>query len=54
CGVCLSRQSHDVMRCNSPTLWNGKPARSRRDSKGHITNPRGQALCVEWQRPRSC
>jgi len=54
CGICLSRQPHRVSECNLPNLWNGDPARCRRFPNKGITNPRGQRICVEWQRPHGC
>ncbi|KAI0309487.1 hypothetical protein OF83DRAFT_1032176, partial [Amylostereum chailletii] len=54
CAICLSRQSHEVARCQAPTMWNGSASRCRRSNKGAVIDPKGRELCLDWQRPRGC
>jgi len=54
CTICLGRYPHDIFNCKLCTLWDGSPARCKKNSQGRLVNPAGNILCSDWQRPNSC
>lgn len=54
CTLCLGRHRHDISACTATTLWDGSPARCRRNEKGRLVNPNGFVICNDWQRPNGC
>ena len=54
CPQCLGRDPHAVNRCRAKELWDGSPARCRRNSEGSLVNPKGLFVCTDWQRPLGC
>ncbi|EDR09985.1 uncharacterized protein LACBIDRAFT_318400 [Laccaria bicolor S238N-H82] len=54
CTICLGRGPHNVFKCESDTLWDGTPARCKKNSNGRLVNPAGNILCSDWQRPNGC
>lgn len=54
CAIYLGRSSHPVRECTAERLWDGSKARCARTTGGHITNPQGNVICSDWQRPGGC
>jgi hypothetical protein len=55
CPKCLGCNPHCILKCNSPTLWNGgKCYITARTSEGHLIDPKGEVLCMDLQRPNGC
>lgn len=55
CAICLGRGGHDVRSCTKTKLWDGvTKAHCKRDDEGHVINPAGQIVCINFQRGRGC
>ncbi|KAG2061226.1 hypothetical protein BDR06DRAFT_838303, partial [Suillus hirtellus] len=55
CALCLSRFAHNIHKCKSEFLWDGKtPTSCRRNTEGRLVNAHGLQLCYDWQCPNGC
>jgi hypothetical protein len=57
CTICLGRNPHNVAQCNADILWDGyRPSFARKGDQGARlrTASSGDALCLDWNLPRSC
>ncbi|KAF6763338.1 hypothetical protein DFP72DRAFT_801537, partial [Ephemerocybe angulata] len=54
CTLCLGRFPHNVYTCTSKTLWDGSPARCRKNEKNRLQDPTGKILCSNWQTENGC
>ncbi|KAG1781873.1 hypothetical protein EV702DRAFT_949531, partial [Suillus placidus] len=55
CALCLSCFAHNVHKCKSELLWDGKtPTFCHRNTEGRLVNAQGLQLCYDWQCPNGC
>ncbi|TFK24720.1 hypothetical protein FA15DRAFT_592005, partial [Coprinopsis marcescibilis] len=54
CIVCLGRHPHNIKACNSKSLWDGTPARVRKNEGGRLITAAGNVLCTDWQKIYGC
>jgi hypothetical protein len=54
CILCLGHYCHDIVTCNSITIWDGKGKPWCYCKGKQICAPDGLRLCLDWQLQRSC